>query len=149
MATYADKLKDPRWQKKRLEILQRDDFQCQMCGTKQNTLHVHHIAYSVSPWDIDNRLLITLCEECHEREEKNLKVATSQLIEALRVSGFMSMGMYSLADCFKEKDRGWSKFDPCFSILELLINDDTLWELASELYWARLAKQNIVKKSVV
>ncbi len=26
---YASKLKDPRWQKKRLEILQRDDFACQ------------------------------------------------------------------------------------------------------------------------
>jgi len=27
--TYSEKLKDPRWQKKRLEILSRDNFTCE------------------------------------------------------------------------------------------------------------------------
>lgn len=27
--TYAEKLKDPRWQKRRLEIFERDDWTCQ------------------------------------------------------------------------------------------------------------------------
>ena len=31
---YSEKLKDPRWQKKRLEILERDNFRCQYCGDK-------------------------------------------------------------------------------------------------------------------
>lgn len=29
--TYSQKLRDPRWQKKRLEILERDSFTCQHC----------------------------------------------------------------------------------------------------------------------
>jgi len=33
MPSYADKLKDPRWQRKRLEILQREDFNCEACGS--------------------------------------------------------------------------------------------------------------------
>lgn len=65
--TYSEKLKDPRWQKKRLEILQRDDFTCQNCGGKNKTLHVHHKIYRANePWDEPNANLITLCKDCHE-----------------------------------------------------------------------------------
>ena len=28
MSDYVEKLKDPRWQRKRLEIMQRDGFRC-------------------------------------------------------------------------------------------------------------------------
>lgn len=65
--TYSEKLKDPRWQKKRLEILERDDWKCMACGTKDNTLHVHHIFYfpKKEPWEIENGFLITFCEDCH------------------------------------------------------------------------------------
>jgi len=70
MATYAEKLKDPRWQKKRLEILERDGWKCQFCGAKDKTLHVHHWTYvrNREPWDYEGELLITLCYECHEKE---------------------------------------------------------------------------------
>lgn len=68
--TYSEKLKDPRWQKKRLEILKRDDFTCQWCGDKANTLHVHHLEYHKGrdPWNYDDDCLITLCVNCHECE---------------------------------------------------------------------------------
>lgn len=64
---YSDKLKDPRWQKKRLEILNRDKFQCQYCGDKEQTLHVHHFYYDkrLEPWEYDEVDLITVCEDCH------------------------------------------------------------------------------------
>ena len=66
MKTYSEKLKDPRWQKKRLEILNRDEFACQKCGDTETTLHVHHKKYnSGEPWDIGNDHLTTLCEFCH------------------------------------------------------------------------------------
>ncbi len=67
--TYTEKLRDPRWQKKRLEILNRDGWKCMICGDKVGTLHVHHIFYmpgKKEPWDIPDGLLITLCEDCHE-----------------------------------------------------------------------------------
>jgi hypothetical protein len=65
--TYLEKLKDPRWQKKRLEIFQRDDFTCQKCGDKQSMLHVHHWTYlpNIEPWDYPGCLLATLCNTCH------------------------------------------------------------------------------------
>lgn len=66
--TYSEKLKDPRWQKKRLEILERDSWTCKGCGAKERTLHVHHIFYfpGKDPWEIENGFLITLCEDCHK-----------------------------------------------------------------------------------
>ena len=66
--TYSEKLKDPRWQKKRLEILQRDNFTCLCCDNITNeTLNVHHLYYEkgVDPWNYDNHSLITLCDTCH------------------------------------------------------------------------------------
>jgi hypothetical protein len=65
--TYADKLKDPRWQKKRLEIYQRDDFECQRCFDKGSTLVVHHKWYTKGddPWSYPDTCYITLCEDCH------------------------------------------------------------------------------------
>lgn len=65
--TYAEKLKDPRWQKKRLEILERDNWQCMCCGAKDETLHVHHIFYfpRCDPWEVHNGFLVTFCKNCH------------------------------------------------------------------------------------
>lgn len=63
--SYSDKLKDPRWQKKRLEILNRDEFKCTLCGDVKTTLHVHHKEYAGDPWECEDDLLTTHCEHCH------------------------------------------------------------------------------------
>ncbi len=64
---YYEKLKDPRWQKKRLEVFKRDGFKCLDCGSEKKTLHVHHCHYiGQNPWDTPIGLLMTLCEDCHE-----------------------------------------------------------------------------------
>lgn len=67
--SYAEKLKDPRWQKKRLEILQRDNFTCSCCGDTKSSLHIHHFKYNGDPWDVDNSCLTTFCELCHFAHE--------------------------------------------------------------------------------
>lgn len=69
---YSKLLQDPRWQKKRLEILQRDNWTCRNCGSGLNegvTLHVHHIRYikGKKPWEYENDNLITYCENCHQK----------------------------------------------------------------------------------
>ena len=71
-SAYAEKLLDPRWQKMRLEVLQRDSFSCQHCGDKTKTLHVHHTYYQYGkdPWDYDAGSLITYCEDCHTLAEQ-------------------------------------------------------------------------------
>lgn len=67
--SYADPLKDPRWQRKRLEVLQREGWKCEGCGDHTSTLHVHHRQYlkSRNPWDYPDDLLQVLCETCHSR----------------------------------------------------------------------------------
>ena len=67
---YQDLLQDPRWQRKRLYIFNRDDFTCQRCGDDRNTLCVHHLAYfpGRKPWEYEGEYLITWCVDCHENE---------------------------------------------------------------------------------
>lgn len=64
---YHDALKDPRWQKKRLEVMSAHKWTCQTCGDDKNTLHVHHPKYEPgrAPWEYDN--LVCLCEACHSK----------------------------------------------------------------------------------
>lgn len=63
--TYSEKLLDPRWQKKRLEVMKRDHFKCKLCKDGTSTLHIHHKSYNSEPWTVKNDELITLCEKCH------------------------------------------------------------------------------------
>ena len=74
MSKYSDKFKDPRWQKKRLEIMERDKFTCLMCAATDKTLNVHHLYYkrNADPWDYENHELITLCEDCHSEKMPEL-----------------------------------------------------------------------------
>lgn len=65
--TYSEKLRDPRWQKKRLEILEQNNFTCQLCSDTETELHVHHLFYTKGkqPWEYTNDALVTLCKHCH------------------------------------------------------------------------------------
>lgn len=65
--SYLELLKHPLWQRKRLEIMKRDNFTCQKCGDQETMLNVHHKQYSkkCKPWEYSNHLLITVCEDCH------------------------------------------------------------------------------------
>jgi hypothetical protein len=63
---YSDKLKDPRWQRKRLEIMGRDNFTCVACANTDRTLTVHHLWYTGEPWEAPDSDLQTLCEPCHD-----------------------------------------------------------------------------------
>ena len=89
---YSKLLKDPRWQKKRLEILQRDEFACQNCFDTETTLHVHHRYYKKGnlPWDYPEKSLVTLCEICHEYETTHAYEAKQLLLQALAAQGAMT-----------------------------------------------------------
>ena len=65
--TYSEKLKNPLWQKKRLEILDRDNFTCTLCSDTETELHVHHKEYKSGkkPWEYENDKLQALCKHCH------------------------------------------------------------------------------------
>lgn len=81
--TYAEKLRDPRWQKKRLEIMQRDGWKCCCCGSADKNLQVHHLVYrKIDPWAYADVLYQTLCEECHELRQE----LTDKAVDAFRIS---------------------------------------------------------------
>lgn len=68
---YFEKLKDPRWQKLRLQVLERDEWACTICGSSSDTLHVHHGHYKskFDPWEYDPQTLHTVCESCHDHAD--------------------------------------------------------------------------------
>jgi 5-methylcytosine-specific restriction endonuclease McrA len=89
MKTYAEKLKHPKWQKKRLEVLQLSNFTCEWCGETEKTLHVHHFFYKkgANPWEYDNCDLVSICEDCHYIHHS--KVITSQAKEIFQMCSIL------------------------------------------------------------
>lgn len=70
------------WDTIRREIYQRDDYQCQNCGTKggpggQTELHVNHVV-PLSQGGLKNKSnLVTLCEQCHNAAHGRGQAATA------------------------------------------------------------------------
>jgi hypothetical protein len=64
---YWQLLRDPRWQRKRLEVMERAGFACEDCGETTKTLNVHHTHYvkGRKPWEYQTSELRCLCEDCH------------------------------------------------------------------------------------
>ena len=100
--TYSERLRDPRWQRKRLTIMERDGFACVQCGDKTNTLNVHHIYYvKGDPWDAPDEALETLCDPCHEVAEDTkrlvLLLASRCRYAELRESVLLQLGQVAKA----------------------------------------------------
>lgn len=86
--TYAEKLKDVRWQKKRMEVLEAANYTCRSCYRGQNdgiSMHVHHPVYEKNrePWEYDD--LVAVCDECHAKLE-NAKKLFCAAIAKIRAS---------------------------------------------------------------
>ncbi len=64
---YQQLLRDPRWQKKRLQVFARDKWACLDCGATSKELQVHHKWYLAGkrPWEVPMQALVTLCVTCH------------------------------------------------------------------------------------
>lgn len=118
---YAQKLKDPRWQKKRLEILERDNWTCQLCGDKKSTLFVHHRDYlrDREPWDYPGDLLVTLCEYCH--------------VEQMERSGLEQLLISHLRKKFYSNDL--SILEDAFNLLPQSKEPSDSWMIAETIRW--------------
>lgn len=130
--SYASKLKSPKWQKKRLEILDRDSYKCRFCEDEESTLHVHHISYSNgNPWDIDSNLLITLCESCHAEETLNIKRISSDFITMLKEKAFTSHEIFDLMVFLHTTDDRirWSRNVKFFDALEYFLRKESNYKL--------------------
>jgi len=71
MSKYTEQLKDVRWKEKSLLILKRDNYTCCRCRVSGVKFSVHHFLYfpNTKLWEYPNDLLITLCDECHSKED--------------------------------------------------------------------------------
>jgi 5-methylcytosine-specific restriction endonuclease McrA len=61
---------DPElYEKLRKQVLRRDGWRCQVCGSMQN-LQVHHQRLRSQQGSDDELNLITLCVDCHEAQHR-------------------------------------------------------------------------------
>ena len=99
---YSEKLKNPKWQKIRLKILERDEWVCQRCFDDESTLAVHHRYYikGKEPWDYPIDAFVTLCENCHQLENEGRTEAEQNLLFALRKKEFLFDNLQEIADGF-------------------------------------------------
>lgn len=116
--TYSDKLKDLRWQKKRLEILEAAKWQCEDCGKGEAdgiTLHVHHCHYErgKEPWEYSRNELMAVCEACHDRRSDLEHDAHLALARILRFACDGSPGHASLSELTTDLVHHWDSIsDP-------------------------------------
>lgn len=54
------------WKSKRIQVLKRDKFTCQSCGTTSVVLEVHHMKDYKKLGNEPLESLVTLCRPCHE-----------------------------------------------------------------------------------
>ena len=79
MSEYANLLRSPLWQKKRLEILGIRGFKCEECGNTERELHVHPRWYEkgLKPWEYHDEVYAVLCTDCHKKRhsvEQKLRI---------------------------------------------------------------------------
>ncbi len=105
MSNYSELLRDPRWQKRRLQIMDRDQYTCQRCFSDTKPLNVHHRIYysGHNPWEYGDIDLVTLCEDCHKYESDNLNAALKNLSDVIR-SLFLSDDIRKLTIGFSGLD---------------------------------------------
>lgn len=129
--SYSEMLKDPRWQKKRLQIMNRDDFTCRSCGDKSTTLHVHHLAYvrNACPWEYEDRFLVTLCENCHEEETECRKAAEDSLLEALKIDTFATAEeVLMFGDIVKMIGTDKGSVGDVLNVIHFVLCDKDIWD---------------------
>ena len=64
--TEREKLRDIPEQVRRA-VLERDEYQCQLCGTTgDNRLQLHHVVFRSHGGRHDAENLVTVCARCHE-----------------------------------------------------------------------------------
>lgn len=105
---YSEKLRDPRWQKTRLQVMERDSFTCQNCGDDKKTLNVHHCYYEFgkNPWEYEIASLLTLCEECHKGISDNFSNQhPDTILRCLAKCGLTAFDLEGFSYQFDEKNK--------------------------------------------
>lgn len=107
--SYADKWKDPRWQKRRLQIMERDHWACRICDDETEMLVVHHLQYipGREPWEYDDVDLVTLCDTHHKEEHEFRPANEKTLLTVLRRLNMDQIGALAIAMRKSMAVAGW------------------------------------------
>lgn len=138
---WLEQYRDPRWQKKRLEIMERDEFACQMCSDSKSVLNVHHRYYTPTHkvWDYPNEALVTLCESCHSGEKVSMEEYTSLMVNTLKQKFF--------ADDIRELASGFYKMpvfhqsDVMATIISFCLSDEDFISIMHNYYFNKLRER--------
>lgn len=98
---YPDKLRDPRWMKRKAEILLKRGQHCQFCNGQ--TTFVRHIVRSEEdPWSYPDDHYQVICPPCLKRRQpvidaliNNLRMAIKDVHED-RLDDFVALARYEL-----------------------------------------------------
>ncbi len=64
MSSKSGRLNPTMYENLRQEVLRRDGWRCQFCGSRSN-LEVHHLQFRSHAGPDSEQNLITLCADCH------------------------------------------------------------------------------------
>lgn len=144
---YHEKLLDPRWQKLRLAIFNRDEWTCRNCFDSENTLTMHHLSYSPGkdPWDYPLENFLTLCKNCHEIEFETRPDYEKMLLQIIRQKGFMADDIFRIISAF-QKLSIIMPAEVTASIIEFMFDDDIMNKI-TPLYWDYCHKKVETMKS--
>ncbi len=108
---YKDDLENINWQRRRLEIFERDNWTCQnkSCDRVNDKMDVHHYLYlgDLKPWMYPNDMLITLCRNCHQKEQGRTELETN-LATTLKMKGFLMSDLLSFS-CKLDTDSSFTQ----------------------------------------
>lgn len=92
--SYRDQLLHPKWQRKRLEVMDLAGFKCALCGDGDTTLNVHHRRYVSGrmAWEYDTSEMECLCRPCHQRHH-DARGILERLIDHSEMSGGVAIGL--------------------------------------------------------
>lgn len=138
---YIKKLRDPRWQKMRLKIMERDEYACRQCGDSENTLNVHHCYYDdKEPWDYESSSLLTLCEDCHKSQTESIKFDKKHVINTLSSKGMVSYHFHEISCAIQES--GIYQFDDFYvDALSWSIKNEKARKVVQKMYSAFLCER--------
>ncbi len=105
---YQDDMKNVSWQKKRLKILERDNWSCKSdcCKKRSQKLEVHHVDYipDLKIWEYPDDMLLTLCSDCHTKENERTG-AEKYLLNSMKMKGFLISDVLSLSCKFDTNEQ--------------------------------------------
>jgi hypothetical protein len=132
--TYSEKLKDPRWQKLRLKVFERDEFHCQVCGDDESPLAVHHLIYMPNhePWEYPLENFMTLCESCHQYDYETRGEYEKQLLDVIKQKGFMADDVQRIVNGFLKLRLPYPP-EVTASIIEFALSD--AFQVVAGLFW--------------